>query len=331
LEIKKIPGVELISVNRKGKYDFWVITRMLSLLRQKEVDVIQTLQTPSTFFGFLSAILCRIPVKIATERSSQRKMRLGYSLYVKVEDLLTRFADRVVSNSDAGKKYLIKRHFDPRRIRVVYNGLNINRLAPDKDGIERVRQKLGVSPEGKVVGILAYLTRSKDHATFLRAAAIINHVMPDTRFALVGDGPLRSDLENLAQELGIASNTVFFGEQKDIGTYLSAFDVAVLTSQAEGCSNSLLEAMALEKPVVANDVGGNRELVHHGETGLLVPFGNAAALADAVLSLIRDPHVAVSMGRRAREYIVDQFSLEKMIHQYQSLYDEALRQKVKRR
>ena len=201
----------------------------------------------------------------------------------------------------------------------------------DKEGMEQIRQKLGVPPEGKVVGMLARLTPKKDHVTFLRAAAIINQIMPDTRFALVGGGPLRSYLENLSQEFGIATKTVFFGEQQDISTYLSTFDVAVLTSPAEGCCNSLLEAMAVGKPVVANDVGGNRELVHHGETGLLVPFGNVEAVVDAVLSLIRNPEVAKAMGRRARENIVSQFSLEKMVQQYQSIYDETLRQKRRRR
>lgn len=326
-EIRQIPGAEYISLNRKGKYDYWVMTRMLSLLRQKAVDIIQPFQTPATFFGLLPAILCRTPVKIVTERSSQREIRLGYRLYLKVEDFLSRFADLAVPNSEAGEKYLIKRHFNPSRIRVIYNGINFNRLTHDKKGVEQVRQKLGVPPEGKVIGMLAHLTLSKDHVTFLRAAAIINQIRPDTRFALVGDGPLRSKLENLSQELGIASKTVFFGEQQDVGTYLSAFDVAVLTSQAEGCSNSLLEAMALGKPVVANDVGGNRELVHHGETGLLVPFGNAEAVVDAIMSLIRDPEVARAIGRRARENITSQFSLEKMVQQYQSLYDEAFRQK----
>jgi glycosyltransferase involved in cell wall biosynthesis len=241
------------------------------------------------------------------------------------------FADWAVSNSEAGEKYLIKRHFDAGRIRVIYNGLNLTRLAYEKEGVAQVRQKLGVPTEGKVIGVLAHLTRHKDHATFLRAAAIIDRIMPDTRFALVGEGPLRKELEDLAQELGVANKTVFFGEQNDVGTYLAAFDVAVLTSEAEGCSNSLLEAMAIEKPVVANDVGGNRELVRHGETGFLVPFGNAEELAKAIISLIRDPNVAVSMGRRAREYIVNQFSCEKMVQHYQYLYNEAFKLKVKQK
>ena len=332
-EFQEVPGLEFISLQRKGKYDLLCLFRIIGIIHRMKVDVVQPFLTPATFFGLLPALLCRVPVKIVTERLGPHRTGagLGYHLYLKAEDVLSRFADWVIPNSEAGRKYLIQRGINPARIRVIYNGINLSRLSANKEGVEQVKQKLGVPLEGKVVGVMARLFPQKDHVTFLRAAAIINQTMPDTRFALVGDGPLRSYLENLSQELGLGSKTVFFGEQQDVGTYLSTFDVAVLTSEAEGCSNSLLEAMALGKPVVATDVGGNRELVHHGETGLLVPFGNDEAVAGAILSLIRDSEAARAMGRRARENVASQFSLEKMVQEYQSLYEETLRQKGRRR
>ena len=326
-EFRRVPSLRVISLERNGKYDLIYPIKVFRIFRKMKADVVQPFLTPATFFGLLPAILCRTPVKIVTERLAQNKEHLGYRIYQKAEDILSHFADWAIPNSEAGRKYLVERHINPNRIRVIYNGLNLSRLTCDKESAEQVRQKLGVPPGGKVVGIMARLFPQKDHATFLRAAAIINQTMPDTRFAVVGAGPLRSRLENLSQELGLASKTVFFGQQQDVGTYLSTFDVAVLTSETEGCSNSLLEAMALGKPVVATDVGGNRELIRHGETGLLVPFGNAKAVADAILSLIRDPETATAMGQRAKENVTNQFNLEKMVQQYQSLYEETLRQK----
>ena len=330
-EFRRVPGIRVISLERNGKYDFIYPIRVFRLLHRMKVDVVQPFLTPATFFGLLAAILCRTPVKIVTERLAQRKERLGHRLYHKAEDLLSHFADRAVPNSEAGRKYLIERHINPSRIRVIYNGLNLSRLTYDKESMEQVRQKLGVPLEGKVVGVMARLFPQKDHVTFLRAAAVINQAMPDTRFAVLGDGPLRSYLEKLSQELGLASKIVFFGEQQDVGTYLSTFDVAVLTSEVEGCSNSLLEAMALGKPVVATDVGGNRELVHHGQTGLLVSPRNAEALADAIITLLQDSERANSMGQMAQERVVTQFTIEKMVHEYQSLYEETLRQREGRR
>jgi glycosyltransferase involved in cell wall biosynthesis len=327
-DFKEVPGVEVISWERKGKYDFFYLLKVVNLLRRMKVDVVQPFLTPATFFGILPAFLCRTPVKIVTERSGPRKKNghLGYWLYLKTEDFLSRFADWTVANSEAGRENLVSRGINSSRIRVIYNGINLNRLTADKDGVEQVRQRLGLPPGGKVVGIMARLFPVKNHALFLQAAAAINQVIRDTRFALVGDGPSRSYLEELSVKLGLSSKVVFFGERQDVGTYLSAFDIAVLTSETEGCPNSLLEAMALGKPVVATDVGGNREVVQHGETGFLVPSGNAEALANAIIALLQSPETAKAMGQRARKRVTTQFSVNRMVQQYQSLYEETLKQ-----
>jgi glycosyltransferase involved in cell wall biosynthesis len=326
-EFKKIPGARIVSLRRKGKFDFIYLFRVLRFLRRMKVDVVQPFLTPATFFGLLPAILCRTPVKIVTERSAELKGHFNYQLYLKVEDFLSRSADWIVSNSKAGQESVQKRGIPRDRTKVIYNGINLERLKADQDNIKQLKRQLNISETTKVVGIMGSLSPVKDHATFLKAAVIINRDTPDTRFAILGDGPLRHDLENLSQELGIASKTIFLGHQRDVVNYLSLFDVAVLTSKTEGCSNSLLEAMALGKPVVATDVGGNRELVRQGYNGILVPFGDAEAVAKATLSLVHDPKVSREMGQRAKEMVVNQFSLKNMVQQYQSLYSETLKRK----
>lgn len=329
-EFREVPQVEVLSLDRRGKYDLLGVFKVWGILRRMKADVVQPFLTPATFFGLLPALLSRTPVKIVTERAGPgaRNARLGYRFYLKAEDLLTRFADWSVANSQAGREYLIRRGINPARIRVIYNGINLSRLTADKEGVQKVRRRLDVPPDGKVVGMMARLFPVKNHAMFLQAAALINQVIPDTRFALVGDGPLRSQLEDMNQELGLASKVTLFGEQRDVGTYLSAFDIAVLTSDTEGCSNALIEAMALGKPIVATDVGGNREVVNHGETGLLVPRDDPEALAEAIITLLRDTDTAHAMGQRAKDWVVTQFSLERMIHEYQSLWVETIAEKA---
>lgn len=329
-EFREVPQVEVLSLDRRGKYDLLGVFKVWGILRRMKADVVQPFLTPATFFGLLPALLSRTPVKIVTERAGPgaRNARLGYRFYLKAEDLLTRFADWSVANSQAGREYLIQRGINPARIRVIYNGINLSRLTADQEGVQKVRRRLDVPPDGKVVGMMARLFPVKNHAMFLQAAALINQVIPDTRFALVGDGPLRSQLEDMNQELGLASKVTLFGEQRDVGTYLSAFDIAVLTSDTEGCSNALLEAMALGKPIVATDVGGNREVVNHGETGLLVPRDDPEALAEAIITLLRDTDIAHAMGQRAKQMIISRFSLESMIHEYQSLWVETIAEKA---
>jgi glycosyltransferase involved in cell wall biosynthesis len=328
-ELKAVPEAELLSLNRKGKYDFFCLFKIIRILLNRKVDIVQPFLTPSNLFGAISAILCRTPVKIMTRRPGieRREASLGYRLYFKAETFLARFVDQVVSNSEVGKEYAIQHGIPRDRIRLIYNGVNLNRLSADEHTSEQAKLRLGVPPGGKVVGMVARMFPPKDHATFLQAAAIISQTMPDTRFALVGNGVLRNHLENLSHELEIASKTVFFGEQQDVGTYLSTFDVAVLASNSEGCSNVILEAMAFGKPVIATDVGGNKELVKDGENGLLVPVQNPQALADAILSCLRQPDRVKDMGERGRKIVTTRFSLDRMVHDYEELYEQMIQGK----
>jgi glycosyltransferase involved in cell wall biosynthesis len=324
--------VELNSLYKKGKFDFFILLKVLRLLRQKRVDIIQPFLTPATFFGLLPATISRTPVKIVTERCGVRKdTHLGNSLYRKTEDSLTRFADWVVPNSKAGRDYLIDRGIKPARIKVIYNGINLQRLTPNPTEVAQIRNSMGLLTDGKIVGITASLTPAKDHITFLQAAKIIHENLPQVRFAIVGDGPLKPHLIDITRELGLESQVTFFGNQRDVGSFISAYDVACLSStDHEGCSNATLEAMALGKPVVATDVGGNRELADNGKTGLLVPARNPQALANAILTCLEQPDLARKMGQHAREMVCQKFSLDRMVHDYEELYEETMRAKMSR-
>ncbi len=325
-------GVEVLSLNRRGRFDLWAFYRAFRLLRQRRVDVVQPYLTPATLFGLLPALAARTPVKIVTERCGLRvKVSRRNSLYRSIEDFLSRFADWVIPNSRAGREYLLTRGINPARVRVVYNGINLKRLVSTPERVAQVRAQMGVPPGGKAVGIVASLSPQKDHLTFLRAARIIGQHLPQTRFALIGDGPLRPLLKREAQELGVTPLVTFFGIQRDIGTYVGSLDVAVQCSaDKEGCSNVVLEAMALGKPVVATEVGGNTELVEPGVTGLLVPPRDPQALAQAVISLLEDPQESQAMGERGSEVVRRQFSLEGMVKNYQDLYQEVLARKRER-
>jgi glycosyltransferase involved in cell wall biosynthesis len=328
-EAKAVPGVEVICLNRRGKYDFFILFKVFRLLRQRHVDIVQPFLTPATFFGLVPAVISRTPVKVITERCGVRlNTHFGNNLYRRVEDFFTRFADWVIPNSQAGRSYLIGRGINPARIKVIYNGVNLERLTPDPGKVAQIRDGMRVPPGGMVVGITASLAPAKDHATFLQAARLVSQVMPQVRFAIVGDGPLRASLENQAKELGLAAGVTFHGVQREIGSYTSSYDVACQCSvDHEGCSNVLLEAMALGKPVVATDIGGNRELVDHGKTGLMIPMRNPQSLADAILTYLSQQDLARAMGERARQMVHTRFSLDRMVQEYEQLYEQSLRAK----
>jgi glycosyltransferase involved in cell wall biosynthesis len=178
----------------------------------------------------------------------------------------------------------------------------------------------------------ANLHADKDHATFLRGAKIIHDAVPQARFALLGDGPRRPVIENLAKELGLDSLVTFFGHQRDVASYVSCYDVACLCStHSEGCSNVILESMALGKPVVASDLPGNRELVENNNNGLLVRIRDHEAFAEAVLTCLRHQERAQEMGERARKTVLTRFSLERMARDYETLYEQTLLLKERKR
>lgn len=328
-ELRDRDDVTLISLERSGKYDFRTVLRLASLLRRQRVDVIQPFLTPATLFGLTAALLARTPIKIATERCGLRlNTHLGNRAYRFAEDRLTRFADAVVPNSEAGREYVLSRGIAPRKVRVIYNGVSPSRtdLAPGER--EAAREALGVPPEGALAGIVASLQTAKDHETFLQAAAIVRRSLPDARFAIVGDGPLRAQLERRSRELGLDSCVSFAGQQLRVAPYIAAFDVAVLSScDHEGCSNFLLEAMALGRPLVATDVGGNAELFTAGRAGFLVPPKEPGAMAAAVLDVLQNTETASRMSRESLDAFSGRFTLGGMVRAYEDLYLELWQRK----
>jgi glycosyltransferase involved in cell wall biosynthesis len=191
-----------------------------------------------------------------------------------------------------------------------------------------VREALGVPPEGRLAGIVASLQTAKDHETFLQAAAIVRRSLPDARFAIVGDGPLRARLERRSRELGLDSCVSFVGQQLRVAPYIAAFDVAVLSScDHEGCSNFLLEAMALGRPLVATDVGGNAELFTAGRAGFLVPPKEPVAMAVAIRDVLQDTESAARMSNESLNAFRERFTLGGMVRAYEELYQELWAQK----
>jgi len=324
-EFLGLRDVGLVCLNRKWKYDFLVIAKAALLLRKLKAEVVQTFLPVASVLGLSAAILAGTPVKIATKRTGgPKKTSFGDGLYRSVETWLAKKADASVANSEAGKQFLIGRGVPAANTRVILNGVSLERLSTNGHGSHgEEKQLVRRQPGNPTVGIVASLTPEKDHDTFLRAAARIHQAMPTTTFAILGDGPLRSSLEALRAELGLNNAVTFWGYRDDVASFYESFDVVVLaTVQPEGHSNTLLEAMALGKPVVATDTGGTSEIVSHGTTGLLVPRRDPDALAKAICKLLTDQQEAARLGSTGQAMVLSRFGVQRMVKEYDSLYRE---------
>jgi glycosyltransferase involved in cell wall biosynthesis len=230
-------------------------------------------------------------------------------------------ADQVICVSNQLRSYHASRTgFSQQRITVIHNGVDVERFAADPERRAAARRDLGLSENNFCIGCIGNLTPVKDYMTLFRAMARVAHGCADWRVIIVGDGPLRDQLENFVRESALRDQVSFHGLTERVSDFLNAFDVYALTSVSEGISNSLLESMATGLPVVVTATGGNPEVVADKESGLLFPVGDFEKLAEHLLLLKARPDLRLDFGRQARRRVNEEFSIDSMIQRYHCLY-----------
>ncbi|MEM9352495.1 MAG: glycosyltransferase [Planctomycetota bacterium] len=297
-----------------AKYDFGVLLRLYRLFRQQRVDAIVTVGAgDKMFWGRLAAKLAGVQVIASALHSTGWPDSVG-----KLNRFLTPITDAFIGVADAHARHLVAGEgFPADRVHTIYNGVDTDRFSPQNG--DEVRRELGIPRDANVVGIIAALRPEKNHELLLKGAARIIAERPNSRFLIVGDGPMREPLEGLAAELGIAENVLFTGSRPDIAQLLSAVDVFALTSHNEASPVSILEAMASGVPVVASDVGSVSESVTHESSGFLFEPGDIDAFSASVLRLLQEPDLRARFGRAGRESVESRASLAAMIRGYEDL------------
>jgi glycosyltransferase involved in cell wall biosynthesis len=229
----------------------------------------------------------------------------------------------VLVNSGQISEQLVKEDgFRPEFIRVVHNGIDFDRfsrLVP-----ERGRVFPGLDNSRLIVSTGNMHSDVKGHSTLIEAARNVCGKFPQVKFVLIGDGKKRTEFEAKVSALGLQSNFLFLGSRQNVPEILACCDIAVLPSQAEGFSNALLEYMAMGLPTVATDVGGNPEVIENGVNGLLVKPNHPAALADAISSLLENPHFASQLGPAGKERVRRHFNFAQLTSNVDALYTELL-------
>jgi glycosyltransferase involved in cell wall biosynthesis len=214
---------------------------------------------------------------------------------------------------------------DRAKFAVVHNSIDLPRFDPAKVDAAQSRHAMGVPADAEIVGMIARLAEErKGAAQFLEMAARVADQRAQARFVIVGDGPLRVGLESRAAELGVASRVLFLGERADVPDVLAAFDVFVMPSLWEGGPYTVLEAMAMQRPVVTTNVGMVPDVVRSGEHALVVPPGDSGALAEAVLRLLDDQPLRLRVAQAGRRLAVDGFSEERLVEGVLAVYDRVL-------
>jgi glycosyltransferase involved in cell wall biosynthesis len=298
--------------------------KLMRVIRDTRPHIIHSFLPLVTFMGAAAGRLCKIPLVITSRRALGTHQE-RYKVLRPLDLMANRWSNHVTVNSKAVWKDVIRRdHIDPQKLMLIYNAVDTTTYESARSSRERTRQKLGLTPEEKAVIIIANLIPYKGHSDLFNAATLVMRIVPGLRILLVGeDRGIGPDLERQALEVGIGPAVKFLGRRGDIPDLLSASDLAVLASHEEGFSNVLLESMAAGLPVVATDVGGNREAIVDGETGWLVPPRNPAALAHRIADLLQDPTRARQWGEKGRRRVKELFTVNKMVEEHFKLYDSA--------
>jgi len=316
-------GLTLKHIPRMGLIDPIFMLRMLRLMRADPPQIVHTHLFKSDFHGRLAARLAGVPVVVSTLHNNDswaNNWLLGH-----IYGATARWADRLIAVSAEVKSYHLKKTGVPaQKVLVIENGVDVAAFEGHKVEAENIRREFGIAPDAPLLGIIGRLKPQKDLPTFLLAATEILRERPDARFLVVGDGPLRVELEAQAKELGLFPSLIFTGMRKDVPAFLASLNILVLSSLWEGLPVILLEAMAAARPVVSTAVDGIIGVALPDETALLAPPSDPSALAQACLKLIRDPQLSQQMGQAGRERVMNQYSLNVMIDHISALYVDLL-------
>jgi glycosyltransferase involved in cell wall biosynthesis len=248
------------------------------------------------------------------------------ALFVGIERMLARSTDRIVAISPAIRDELLRDHRigRPEQYRIVPLGFDLSALTAIDDGARTAaRESLGIDRRAHVVSTVGRLTAIKQHQLFLEAARLIANHDTAAIFLIAGDGELRGALKEAARDFGIADRVRFLGWRRDLATIYGASDVFLLTSRNEGTPVALIEGLAAGVPGVSTDVGGVRDVLRD-DTGVVVPFGDAAGLASAVAQFLGDTNRRRAMGERGRVSVVARYGIDRLVDDIDALYRELL-------
>ncbi len=319
----KEANVEYFILGKKFKFDFSVISKLIPVLKQKNIHILHTWMFTSNSFGRIAGVFSKVPVIVASERGVDR-WKNKFELCI--DRVLSHFTDKIICVSEGVKSFYHKyAGISLDKLVTIYGGVNIN----DKTNVNKnIREELGFEGSISVITTIGHLVSCKGIEYLLYAVPRVVKDFPDVQFLIIGDGSQRNKLNKLALSLGINKYVVFLGVRKDIREILKGTDIFVLPSLIEGLPNAIMEAMLAEKPVIATNIPGTDELVIDDETGILVTPKDGDSLASAIITLLKNPLEGKKMGVKGKQRIVKYFSIDETVRKTEELYESLVKLKI---
>jgi glycosyltransferase involved in cell wall biosynthesis len=315
-------GIPVTALGKRLKLDPVALARLMQFLKVEQFDVVQTWLFAANAYGRVASHLAGTPVVVVAEMAVDLwKGRVERS----VDRWLSPWCDRLVGNSLAVVDFYRQLGVPEERLAMIYS--SVGHEQPPEIDHHAVRAEFRFNSAAPLIFYAGRLAEQKRVDDLLKALDLLQHIQPDARTLIAGDGPLRPALEEIAHTYRLDERVIFLGHRKDVPRLILASDLVVLPSAYEGLPNVVLEAMWFRKPVVATAAPGTTEAVVDGETGLLVPVGDVLQLARAIRDIIRDPAQARRMGEAGRARAETHFCADTMVAQFAALYEDIARSK----
>ena len=324
-DLARKEGITTHEIIMRHKLDLGTIAPIRDLIRDNIIDVIHTHGVRANLVARIAGNRDQVPI-VTTAHSM---LRNDYSF--SGEAIMARFLTRLTNSytkqfiaiSGAVRQDLISMGVPSERIKVIYNGLDVARLVPERKP-EEVRNSLGIGPSRRVIAVVGRLHRVKGHIFLLRAATMIVRHHPDAVFLLVGEGPERSNIEKSIKELNLEDHVIMTGFYPRISELYPIMEILCLPSLMEGMGLVILEAMYCGVPVVATEVGGIPEVIRDGDSGLLVAPGDSPALATAITWLLDTPSLQRQLITNGQQQ-AQEFTMENMVRRTEAVYGKIVR------
>lgn len=317
-----------VRVIEESKHTFFKIFNLIKKeLKDKEIDILHTHRYKENVLGVLLKKKCKIKHLVQTVHGIGEPFKgikkLKINLYSKLNEYFTRnYFNKVLTVSfDIQNK--LRKIITPEKLITIHNAINTANLKVTRSAIE-VREELGVGKDHPLIGSVGRMVPIKGYDIFLKAAKVILEVKPEVKFILAGDGPLRSELEKMAEGMGLENAVKFPGFRDNILEIINCFDIFMISSYHEGIPIALLEAMALKKAIVATKVGGIKEIIKHNMSGFLVESGDAKGLASSCMKFLNNAETRKKIEIEARKRIKEEFSVEIQKERLLKLYNEVI-------
>ena len=311
-------NVRLIFLNKKDGLDFNLSFKIASLMKDSKIGVLHTHNQRPQFYGALATHLFRPRVYVHTRHG--RNYPDNYKSVLFSRFFAGRASKVVVVCDDIYKFARDIEKLPKEKLKIINNGVDTERFNGEGRDKKLLRDSLGIGPDELVIGTVGRLAKIKNQKLLILAFKNVADLRSDCRLVVVGDGPLKNELIDYSQEVGVREKILFLGERNDISQLLGVFDIFCLSSLSEGISLVLLEAMATGLPIVATRVGGNSELIEDGVNGFLVPSQDPRSMSENLVKLLSDKELRDHMSKNNQKSARSRFDIRDVTKTYQELY-----------